>query len=107
MGCVQCKDKEETKHTADGNIGVSQELGYQYGANPATQQYLNFGVTAVPNYNNFSTPVGQGLAVFGGVSTSSHTGTLRTRGGTGEVMDIGCWEQSMVMFTLLSIYPSI
>uniref|UniRef100_A0A3P8WNA0 Tyrosine-protein kinase n=1 Tax=Cynoglossus semilaevis TaxID=244447 RepID=A0A3P8WNA0_CYNSE len=92
MGCVQCKDKEETKHTADGNIGVSQELGYQYGANPATQQYLNFGVTAVPNYNNFSTPVGQGLAVFGGVSTSSHTGTLRTRGGTGVTLFVALYD---------------
>ncbi len=36
-----------------------------------------------PNYNNFHTPVSQGVTVFGGVNSSSHSGTLRSRGGTG------------------------
>lgn len=83
MGCVQCKDKEATKLTDDRDNSTSQGAGYRYGADPTPQHYPNFGVTAIPNYNNFHAPVGQGMTVFGGVSTSSHTGTLRTRGGTG------------------------
>lgn len=85
MGCVQCKDKESSKLTDNRenshSLGAS---GYCYGADPAPQHYPGFGVAAIPNYNNFHTPVGQGMTVFGGVITSSHTGTLRTRGGTGK-----------------------
>lgn len=84
MGCVQCKDKEATKLTEDQDTSLSHAAGYHYGADPAQQRYPSFGVTAIPNYNNFHAPVGQGMTVFGGVSTSSHTGTLRTRGGTGK-----------------------
>lgn len=84
MGCVQCKDKEATKLTDDRDTSLSQGAGYRYGADPTPQHYPNFGVTAIPNYNNFHSPVGQGMTVFGGVSSSSHTGTLRTRGGTGK-----------------------
>lgn len=90
MGCVQCKDKEATKLTDERDSSISQGPvaaagAYSYGGNPMPQQYPGFGgVTAIPNYNNFHGPVSQGMTVFGGVSTSSHTGTLRTRGGTGE-----------------------
>lgn len=85
MGCVQCKDKKATK--LRDNIETSHSLGaasYRYGADPMPQHYPSFGITAIPNYNNFHTPVGQGMAVFGGVSTSSHSGTLRTHSGTGK-----------------------
>lgn len=83
MGCVQCKDKEATKLTDTRETSHSL-AGYRYGADPTPQHYPSFGVTAIPNYNNFHTPVGQGMTVFGGVSTSSQSGTLRTRGGTGK-----------------------
>lgn len=85
MGCVQCKNKEATKLTDKRE--TSHSLGaasYHYGADATPQHYPGFGVTAIPNYNNFHNPVGQGVTVFGGVNTSSHTGTLRTRGGTGK-----------------------
>ncbi|XP_062267186.1 tyrosine-protein kinase fynb isoform X7 [Platichthys flesus] len=85
MGCVQCKDKEATKFTEDRDTSISQGPGYRYGADPTPQHYPSFGVNAIPNYNNFHAPVGQGMTVFGGVSTSSHTGTLRTRVGTAGV----------------------
>lgn len=85
MGCVQCKDKEATKLTDNRENSHSLgAAGYRYGAEPTPQHYPSLGVTAIPNYNNFHTPVGQGVTVFGGVSASSHTGTLRTRGGTGK-----------------------
>ncbi len=83
MGCVQCKDKEATKLTDDRETSVSQHAGYRYGADPTPQHYPSFGVTTIPNYNNFHTPVSQGVTVFGGVNSSSHSGTLRSRGGTG------------------------
>uniref|UniRef100_A0A665WIY0 non-specific protein-tyrosine kinase n=1 Tax=Echeneis naucrates TaxID=173247 RepID=A0A665WIY0_ECHNA len=92
MGCVQCKDKEATKLTDDRDTSISQGAGYRYGANPTPQHYPNFGVTAIPNYNNFQAPVGQGMTVFGGVSTSSHTGTLRTRGGTGVTLFVALYD---------------
>ncbi|XP_019740578.1 tyrosine-protein kinase Fyn isoform X1 [Hippocampus comes] len=92
MGCVQCKDKEASKLTDDREAGVSQCAGYRYGAEPTPQHYPSFGVTAIPNYNNFHTPVGQGVTVFGGVSTSSHTGTLRTRGGTGVTLFVALYD---------------
>ncbi|KAF3702478.1 Tyrosine-protein kinase Fyn [Channa argus] len=92
MGCVQCKDKEATKLTDDRDTSISQGAGYRYGADPTPQHYPNFGVTAIPNYNNFHAPVGQGMAVFGGVSTSSHTGTLRTRGGTGVTLFVALYD---------------
>lgn len=89
MGCVQCKDKEATKLTDNRENSHSLgAAGYRYGAEPTPQHYPGFGVTAIPNYNNFHTPVGQGMTVFGGVSTSSHTGTLRTRGGTGKTSSV-------------------
>uniref|UniRef100_A0A3Q1BEP0 Tyrosine-protein kinase n=2 Tax=Amphiprion TaxID=80969 RepID=A0A3Q1BEP0_AMPOC len=92
MGCVQCKDKEATKLTDDRDTSISQGAGYRYGADPTPQHYPNFGVTAIPNYNNFHAPVGQGMTVFGGVSTSSHTGTLRTRGGTGVTLFVALYD---------------
>lgn len=75
MGCVQSKDKEATKITDDWD---TPGAGYRYEADPTPRQNLNF---SIPNYN-VDTPVGQCLTVFGGV-TSCQTGTLRTRGGTG------------------------
>ncbi|XP_042245844.1 tyrosine-protein kinase fynb isoform X4 [Thunnus maccoyii] len=92
MGCVQCKDKEATKLTDDRDTSISQGAGYRYGADPTPQHYPNFGVTAIPNYNNFHAPVGQGMTVFGGVNTSSHTGTLRTRGGTGVTLFVALYD---------------
>lgn len=84
MGCVQCKDKEATKLTEERDGSLSQSTGYRYGTDPTPQHYPSFGVTSIPNYNNFHAAAGQGLTVFGGVNSSSHTGTLRTRGGTGK-----------------------
>ncbi|KAM6954608.1 tyrosine-protein kinase fynb isoform 3-T3 [Aplochiton taeniatus] len=93
MGCVQCKDKEATKLTDERDGSLSQSAGYRYGADPTPQHYPSFGVTAIPNYNNFNAPVvGQGLMVFGGVSTSSHTGTLRSRGGTGVTLFVALYD---------------
>uniref|UniRef100_H2S7D5 Tyrosine-protein kinase n=1 Tax=Takifugu rubripes TaxID=31033 RepID=H2S7D5_TAKRU len=93
MGCVQCKDKKATKLT--DNRETNHSLGaarYHYGADPMPQHYPSFGVTAIPNYNNFHTPVGQGMAVFGGVSTSSHSGTLRTHSGTGVTLFVALYD---------------
>lgn len=84
MGCVQCKDKEATKLTDERDNSLTQSLGYRYGTDPTPQHYPSFTVTTIPNYNNFHGSAGQGLTVFGGVNSSSHTGTLRTRGGTGK-----------------------
>ncbi|XP_062267187.1 tyrosine-protein kinase fynb isoform X8 [Platichthys flesus] len=92
MGCVQCKDKEATKFTEDRDTSISQGPGYRYGADPTPQHYPSFGVNAIPNYNNFHAPVGQGMTVFGGVSTSSHTGTLRTRVGTGVTLFVALYD---------------
>ncbi|XP_035473364.1 tyrosine-protein kinase fynb isoform X3 [Scophthalmus maximus] len=92
MGCVQCKDKEATKLTDDRDTSISQGPGHRYGADPTPQHYPSFGVTAIPNYNNFQAPVVQGMAVFGGVCTSSHTGTLRTRGGTGVTLFVALYD---------------
>ncbi|XP_077408426.1 tyrosine-protein kinase fynb isoform X3 [Vanacampus margaritifer] len=92
MGCVQCKDKEATKLTDDRETSISHGAGYRYGADPTPQHYPSFGVTSIPNYNNFHTPVGQGMTVFGGVSTSSNTGTLRTRGGTGVTLFVALYD---------------
>uniref|UniRef100_A0A3P9ACM7 Tyrosine-protein kinase n=1 Tax=Esox lucius TaxID=8010 RepID=A0A3P9ACM7_ESOLU len=95
MGCVQCKDKEATKLTDDRDTSISQSAaGYRYGADPTPQHqhYPNFGVTAIPNFNNFQSPVSQGMTVFGGVSTSSNTGTLRTRGGTGVTLFVALYD---------------
>ncbi|XP_028809355.1 tyrosine-protein kinase fynb isoform X3 [Denticeps clupeoides] len=94
MGCVQCKDKEAAKLTEDRDTSISQSAGYRYGADPTPQHYPSgFGVTAIPNYNNFHAPVGQGMAVFGGVNSSScHTGTLRTRGGTGVTLFVALYD---------------
>ena len=84
MGCVQCKDKEATKLTEERDGSLNQSSGYRYGTDPTPQHYPSFGVTSIPNYNNVHGAGGQGLTVFGGVNSSSHTGTLRTRGGTGQ-----------------------
>ncbi|XP_045069276.1 tyrosine-protein kinase Fyn [Coregonus clupeaformis] len=95
MGCVQCKDKEATKLTDDRDTSISQSATvYRYGADPTPQHqlYPSFGVTAIPNFNNFQAPVGQGMTVFGGVNTSSHTGTLRTRGGTGVTLFVALYD---------------
>uniref|UniRef100_A0A4W5N8U7 Tyrosine-protein kinase n=1 Tax=Hucho hucho TaxID=62062 RepID=A0A4W5N8U7_9TELE len=95
MGCVQCKDKEATKLTDDRDTSISQSAtGFRYGADPTPQHqhYPSFGVTAIPNFNNFQAPVGQGMTVFGGVNTSSNTGTLRTRGGTGVTLFVALYD---------------
>uniref|UniRef100_UPI00398F3C73 tyrosine-protein kinase Fyn isoform X2 n=1 Tax=Pristiophorus japonicus TaxID=55135 RepID=UPI00398F3C73 len=82
MGCVQCKDKETTKASVDERTGsIPQNPGYRYGPDPSPQHYPNFGVTGIPNYNSFHGTSGQTLTIFGGVHSSTHTGTLRTRGG--------------------------
>lgn len=85
MGCVQCKDKEAAKLTDDRETSLSHNSGYRYGSDPTPQHYPSFGVTTIPNYNNFHSGATQGVTVFGGVHTSSQSGTLRSRGGTGEV----------------------
>uniref|UniRef100_A0A671LWP5 non-specific protein-tyrosine kinase n=1 Tax=Sinocyclocheilus anshuiensis TaxID=1608454 RepID=A0A671LWP5_9TELE len=92
MGCVQCKDKEATKLTDDRETSVSQHAGYRYGADPTLQHYPSFGVTTIPNYNNFHAPVSQGVTVFGGVNSSSHSGTLRSRGGTGVTLFVALYD---------------
>ncbi|XP_028653420.1 tyrosine-protein kinase fynb isoform X2 [Erpetoichthys calabaricus] len=92
MGCVQCKDKEAAKLNDDRDTSITQSTGYRYGADLTPQHYPNFGVTAIPNFNNFHTPGGQGMAVFGGVNSSSHTGTLRSRGGTGVTLFVALYD---------------
>nr|XP_056712064.1 tyrosine-protein kinase Fyn isoform X3 [Euleptes europaea] len=92
MGCVQCKDKETTKLTDERDGSLNQSSGYRYGTDPTPQHYPSFGVTSIPNYNNFPTAGGQGLTVFGGVNSSSHTGTLRTRGGTGVTLFVALYD---------------
>nr|DBA26586.1 TPA: hypothetical protein GDO54_010827 [Pyxicephalus adspersus] len=92
MGCVQCKDKEATKLTDERDNSLTQSLGYRYGTDPTPQHYPSFTVTTIPNYNNFHGTAGQGLTVFGGVNSSSHTGTLRTRGGTGVTLFVALYD---------------
>ncbi|XP_066554983.1 tyrosine-protein kinase fynb isoform X3 [Amia ocellicauda] len=92
MGCVQCKDKEAAKLTDERDTSISQNAGYRYGADPTPQHYPSFGVTAIPNFNNFHAPGGQGMTVFGGVNSSSHTGTLRSRGGTGVTLFVALYD---------------
>ncbi|XP_012888246.1 PREDICTED: tyrosine-protein kinase Fyn [Dipodomys ordii] len=92
MGCVQCKDKEATKLTEERDGSLNQSSGYRYGTDPTPQPYPSFGVTSIPNYNNFHAAGGQGLTVFGGVNSSSHTGTLRTRGGTGVTLFVALYD---------------
>ncbi|XP_023583454.1 tyrosine-protein kinase Fyn isoform X4 [Trichechus manatus latirostris] len=92
MGCVQCKDKEATKLTEERDCSLNQSSGYRYGTDPTPQHYPSFGVTSIPNYNNFHAAGGQGLTVFGGVNSSSHTGTLRTRGGTGVTLFVALYD---------------
>uniref|UniRef100_A0A8C6P225 Tyrosine-protein kinase n=1 Tax=Nothobranchius furzeri TaxID=105023 RepID=A0A8C6P225_NOTFU len=79
MGCVQCKEKESTKLTEKRDASIAHGMGYRYGGDPTPQHYPNVGEHTIPNYNS-STTVGRSVAVFGGVGTASHTGTLRTRG---------------------------
>lgn len=93
MGCVQCKDKEAAKLTDDRETSLSHNSGYRYGSDPTPQHYPSFGVTTIPNYNNFHSGASQGVTVFGGVHTSSQSGTLRSRGGTGESGG-GWWENA-------------
>ncbi|XP_006926143.1 tyrosine-protein kinase Fyn isoform X3 [Pteropus alecto] len=92
MGCVQCKDKEATKLTEERDGSLNQSSGYRYGTDPTPQHYPSFSVTTIPNYNNFHAAGGQGLTVFGGVNSSSHTGTLRTRGGTGVTLFVALYD---------------
>uniref|UniRef100_A0A8C9VZ37 Tyrosine-protein kinase n=1 Tax=Scleropages formosus TaxID=113540 RepID=A0A8C9VZ37_SCLFO len=92
MGCVQCKDKEAAKLTDERDTSITQSSGYRYGADPTPQHYPSFGVTAIPNYNNFHAPVGQGITVFGGVNSSSQSGTLRSRGGTGVTLFVALYD---------------
>uniref|UniRef100_A0A8C2JRF1 Tyrosine-protein kinase n=1 Tax=Cyprinus carpio TaxID=7962 RepID=A0A8C2JRF1_CYPCA len=98
MGCVQCKDKEAAKLTEDRDTSLSQSgVGYRYGVDPTPQHYPTFsgvtGVSAIPNYNNFhGAGVTQGVTVFGGVTTSTQQGTLRTRGGTGVTLFVALYD---------------
>ncbi|XP_072559311.1 tyrosine-protein kinase fynb isoform X2 [Paramormyrops kingsleyae] len=92
MGCVQCKDKEAAKLTDERDASMSQSAGYRYGVDPAPQPYPAFGVTAIPNYNNFNVLDSQRMTVFGGLSSSSHTGTLRSRGGTGVTLFVALYD---------------
>uniref|UniRef100_A0A4W4FWV1 Tyrosine-protein kinase n=1 Tax=Electrophorus electricus TaxID=8005 RepID=A0A4W4FWV1_ELEEL len=95
MGCVQCKDKEEAKITDDRAASQSQSGGvaYRYGGDSAPQPYPAFGVTAIPNYNNFQAAgTSQSVSVFGGINTSAHTGTLHTRGGTGVTLFVALYD---------------
>ncbi|XP_051951213.1 tyrosine-protein kinase fynb isoform X2 [Xyrauchen texanus] len=98
MGCMQCKDKEAAKLTDDRDTSLSQSgVGYRYGVDPTPQHYPSFGgvtgVTGIPNYNNFhGAGVTQGVTVFGGVNTSTHHGTLRTRGGTGVTLFVALYD---------------
>uniref|UniRef100_A0A667XBN1 Tyrosine-protein kinase n=1 Tax=Myripristis murdjan TaxID=586833 RepID=A0A667XBN1_9TELE len=92
MGCVQCKDKEAAKLTDDRETSLTQNSGYRYGADPTPQHYPSFGVTAIPNYNNFHSAATQGVTVFGGVHTSSQSGTLRSRGGTGVTLFVALYD---------------
>lgn len=102
MGCVQCKDKEAAKLTEERDGSLNQSSGYRYGTDPTPQHYPSFGVTSIPNYNNFHAAGGQGLTVFGGVNSSSHTGTLRTRGGTGKPLAVRRAEVQLAGDTSLS-----
>ncbi|CAL8296532.1 unnamed protein product [Arctogadus glacialis] len=94
MGCVQCKDKEAAKLTDEPREPTSlpQNVGYLYGADPTPQHYPSFGVTTIPNYNNFHGGATQGVTVFGGVHTSSQSGTLRSRGGTGVTLFVALYD---------------
>ncbi|MGH0142522.1 UNVERIFIED_CONTAM: hypothetical protein FKN15_051346 [Acipenser sinensis] len=92
MGCVQCKDKEAAKLTGDRDTSGTPSTGYRYGADPTPQHYPGFGATEIPNFNNFHAPVAQGVTVFGGVNSSSHTGTLRSRGGTGVTLFVALYD---------------
>ncbi|KAA8577930.1 hypothetical protein FQN60_008781 [Etheostoma spectabile] len=92
MGCVQCKDKEAAKLTDDRETSLSHNSGYRYGSDPTPQHYPSFGVTTIPNYNNFHSGASQGVTVFGGVHTSSQSGTLRSRGGTGVTLFVALYD---------------
>uniref|UniRef100_A0A3Q2CBI8 Tyrosine-protein kinase n=2 Tax=Cyprinodontoidei TaxID=8087 RepID=A0A3Q2CBI8_CYPVA len=92
MGCVQCKDKEAAKLTDDRETSLTHSSGYRYGSDPTPQHYPSFGVTTIPNYNNFHTAATQGVTVFGGVHTSSQSGTLRSRGGTGVTLFVALYD---------------
>ncbi|MGH0147027.1 UNVERIFIED_CONTAM: hypothetical protein FKN15_021095 [Acipenser sinensis] len=92
MGCVQCKDKEAAKLTDERDTSGTPSAGYRYGADPTPQHYPSFSVTAIPNFNNFQAPIAQGVTVFGGVNSSSHTGTLRSRGGTGVTLFVALYD---------------
>ncbi|CAG10366.1 unnamed protein product [Tetraodon nigroviridis] len=92
MGCVQCKDKEAAKLTDDRETSLSHHSGYRYGSDPTPQHYPSFGVTTIPNYNNFHGAATQGVTVFGGVHTSSQSGTLRSRGGTGVTLFVALYD---------------
>ncbi|XP_051941342.1 tyrosine-protein kinase fyna isoform X2 [Hippocampus zosterae] len=95
MGCVQCKDKDAAKLTDERDASLSHHPGYRYGADPTPQHYPpSFGVTSIPNYNNFHGAGGatQGVTVFGGVHTSSQSGTLRSRGGTGVTLFVALYD---------------
>uniref|UniRef100_A0A8B9KYD1 Tyrosine-protein kinase n=1 Tax=Astyanax mexicanus TaxID=7994 RepID=A0A8B9KYD1_ASTMX len=85
MGCAQCKDKDSKLVESDGG---------QCGTGPVCVRFNDpqqITVSAIPNYNNFHQAGGaQGVTVFGGVST--HTGTLRTRGGTGVTLFVALYD---------------
>ncbi|XP_017306996.2 tyrosine-protein kinase Fyn isoform X3 [Ictalurus punctatus] len=73
MGCVQSKDKDESKLAEGGNQSGCGHFDPSPRLSPA------FGATSIPNYNNFTTS-GSSLTVFGGanIHTQTHTGVLHT-----------------------------
>ncbi|XP_067097399.1 tyrosine-protein kinase fynb isoform X3 [Osmerus mordax] len=104
MGCVQCKDKEATKLRDERDTSLSQSAaGYRYGADPPPQHYPSFGVTAIPNYNNFHAPVGHAPVghapvgpgrdrVWRGQLPRVTQGPLRNRGGTGVTQFVALYD---------------
>ncbi|CAL8311829.1 unnamed protein product [Boreogadus saida] len=90
MGCVHCKDKDKLT-PADSVVPPSASYGYgaqpAYGAEPSAYPSTRGG--AIPNYN-YHPPIGQ---VFGGPTTSMHTGTL-SRGSSGVTLFVALYDYS-------------
>lgn len=84
MGCVQCKDKRSNK--TDGGEGWQSEPGLRcrYGVQTHSSTLPQLRRDLHPELQQLPRGRGPRTHVFGGVNSSSHTGTLRTRGGTGQ-----------------------
>ncbi|KAF7694529.1 tyrosine-protein kinase fynb isoform X2 [Silurus meridionalis] len=82
MGCAHGKDKDESKLAGgDDHVAFQTERSH---LGPTPQHSPAFGVTSIPNYNNFTTS-GSSLTVFGGanIHTQTHTGVLHTQQAAG------------------------